>query len=753
MFTLSDRTHSCFPNIKSKCSIHESIMRNILGNKIILILLSLHCFSFLAIAQHWQSLGPLTLPQLNDSTDRSLQQANGIGRIGAIRFIGKNNKSRVLLCTPYNYIRESDRSFSQWRMPVQSGLPAIGIADLVAMDKKGRKLIAVTGDADCGLDPNGPAMNSESCQSRGVFSSVDGGKTWKGPIGRWYKNDGNVDTSFWNYPTLKVARRLLVDPCLKSRMFVVVFTCDPKTHQFVSTAYRSLNRGKDWYPVLHIPDEIFKEIGTTADGRTLYVAGKTVYQSHDHGNNWESLTQKGLPPVGDVNRCLVASSKAAPNKLFVLVLNNKTKQNELYINEAKCDSLRKVCSATASPEWRSAFTIDQFNPSLIYFTAGNRINRFEQKDKSWRTVPVGTGYHDDVHELLADPSYCGRLYASTDGGLFMSSDSGRSWINLSDGLNTSECWGIDACTENSGQLKLIAGLQDCGTVLLKPVDGLNQLNWKIVRGGDGMQPTIDADNCRIMYATDGNNNLNHLSMDGGDHWKTSNSIRNEKAEYLRPFVQSSGDSGRIYTGYTDLYYSDDKGYHWLPMHVKDAAGNGLIGSIAISPSDPNVIYVGYTQPSWSDEVKGKLFRSIDGGVHWRDISAGLRGAAWTSISAIAVNPENPNLVVVGFRGGWSVKAMSATIDQTGNFKWEDISAGLPADADVNCLEFAPVNDRLELYAGTHQGVFRMEHFKENWQSFNGDMPPVLIVGLKYESHSGTLVAGSHGAGLWMTHIR
>src|SRR5205807_3689452 len=73
-----------------------------------------------------------------------------------------------------------------------------------------------------------------------------------------------------------------------------------------------------------------------------------------------------------------------------------------------------------------------------------------------------------------------------------------------------------------------------------------------------------------------------------------------------------------------VWKTDDYGRTWKPLF--DEQPTGSIGAIAVSPSSPNVIYVGsgegLQRPDLS--VGDGVYKSIDGGVTWQHL--GLRAA-------------------------------------------------------------------------------------------------------------------------------
>lgn len=108
-----------------------------------------------------------------------------------------------------------------------------------------------------------------------------------------------------------------------------------------------------------------------------------------------------------------------------------------------------------------------------------------------------------------------------------------------------------------------------------------------------------------------------------------------------------GDPTTYYAGMPEggVWKTTDAGVVWTPIF--DETGVPSVGAIAVSPSNPNVIYVGTGDPSgWSFTPGKGVYKSTDAGRTWRNV--GLEGTQY--INAVIVDPRDPNIVLVGAIG-------------------------------------------------------------------------------------------------------
>ena len=113
-----------------------------------------------------------------------------------------------------------------------------------------------------------------------------------------------------------------------------------------------------------------------------------------------------------------------------------------------------------------------------------------------------------------------------------------------------------------------------------------------------------------------------------------------------------------------VWKSTDGGINWESVSDGSVFGTGSVGAIAVSDSDPNVVYVGMGESPIRGNVShgDGVYKSTDGGKTWKRI--GLEDTR--QIPRIRVHPKNPDLVYVAALGHvWGAN------DQRGVFRSKD----------------------------------------------------------------------------------
>jgi len=109
-----------------------------------------------------------------------------------------------------------------------------------------------------------------------------------------------------------------------------------------------------------------------------------------------------------------------------------------------------------------------------------------------------------------------------------------------------------------------------------------------------------------------------------------------------------GDPNVVYVASASggLWKTTNGGVTWKPIFERQ--GTFSIGDIALAPSNPEVVWVGTGESNVRNSVSfgDGVYKSTDGGNTWQHM--GLKDTE--HISAIAINPQNPDIVYIGALG-------------------------------------------------------------------------------------------------------
>jgi photosystem II stability/assembly factor-like uncharacterized protein len=139
---------------------------------------------------------------------------------------------------------------------------------------------------------------------------------------------------------------------------------------------------------------------------------------------------------------------------------------------------------------------------------------------------------------------------------------------------------------------------------------------------------------------------------------------------------TSGDS---YDG-MGVFKSTNAGTTWFSIGLE---ATRRIGKIVIDPLHPSTMYVAAIGPQFSSTPERGVYKSTDGGVTWAQI---LYVSDSTGVVDIAINPQNPNILLAAawqrmrgpegrrFMGGLQTAIYRTT---NGGISWLKLSGGLP----------------------------------------------------------------------------
>jgi len=121
-----------------------------------------------------------------------------------------------------------------------------------------------------------------------------------------------------------------------------------------------------------------------------------------------------------------------------------------------------------------------------------------------------------------------------------------------------------------------------------------------------------------------------------------------------------------------IWKTTNGGQHWFPLN--DFLPSLAISCMAMDPSNPNVLYAGTGESAGSQSYApgAGIFKSMDGGETWFQLTSTTDPYGWRHINRIAINPSNGQVILAATSGGilrstnggasWSYTFFNTTMD-------------------------------------------------------------------------------------------
>ncbi len=388
------------------------------------------------------------------------------------------------------------------------------------------------------------------------------------------------------------------------------------------------------------------------------------------------------------------------------------------------------------------------NPNEI-FIFGVPVLRSENGGKTFSLVG-NRETHSDNHALWYDASNPKHIILGTDGGAYVSYDSGDHWNHLNN-MAVGQFYSVGV--DNEKPFNIYGGLQDNGVFYGSSGTIPNKSpHWKRLLGGDGMHVAVDPRDNGIVYAGYQYGNYYRINKDkmSQDYITPKHDIGQPiyRWNWNAPIIISPHNPDIIYMGSQRLLRSLDQGNHFTPIspdlttnHKQGNVPYSTLTTISESPLKFGLIWVG------TDD--GNIQMTQDGGVHWQLVSGSLPKNMWvSSVSASPYNEASAFVTLTAYR----YDEFRAMIYKTTDYgkTWQSISGDLP-DENINVIVQDPVNPDL-LYTGTDDGAYLSLNDGKNWQVIDTAIPNVPTYDMTIQKRDHVLVIGTHGRSVYTMNI-
>lgn len=599
---------------------------------------------------------------------------------------------------------------------------------------------------------------------RGIYKSVDAGKTWQF-IG--LRDVGQIAT-------------VRVHPSNPNIVYVASIG-NPFVPNADRGVFKTTDGGKTWKKVLFLSDELGAADLELQPGNPdvvfacmwhgqrkpwTIISGSNdggIYKSTDAGEHWTKLG--GGLPTGLFGRSNVGISAAKPDRIYALI--EAKPGSGLYRSEdagATWTLINSSGSLITRPFYYTTLGVDPNNSDVVW-VGDEGWYKSTDGGKSFRTSPIP---HSDNHDVWINPKNSNYMIQGNDGGANVSLDGGRTWSTQ---MNQPTAEIYQVAIDNQFPYRVYGAQQDSTTVI---APSLPLGDGQQFRDGPGCEtgPIIpDHTNPEIVYGgCKGQFSVRDMNTnDEKQYWVGAESLYGNgggteifRFQRVAPMDVSPNEPHTAYYGSQYLHRTRDFGVTWEKISP-DLTAN--------PPEDQGPSGEPITRDATGEEVYSTLYAihesPIQRGLIWTGSNDGLvyvtrdDGKTWTNVTPkdlapggrvqnVEPSPHHPGTAYVAIYR-YLLGDFAPYIYRTDDFgnSWKrltDGTNGIAKDEPTRVVREDPDRPGL-LYAGTEFGIYISFDNGAHWQSFQMNLPVTPVTDIKI-AH-GDLVLSTQGRSFWI----
>ncbi len=587
------------------------------------------------------------------------------------------------------------------------------------------------------IDPVNPNIiyvgTGEPTQSNGcgLLRSFDGGTSWA-------EINGSGVLAPVNGTQTTRAYRIRVAPSLAGTQntSVVLYAANNGLH-------RSTNSGSAWTTVLSgfVTDVEFDPVNDNIVWAARATSGATtngVYRSADRGATWQQVYAASTT----AQRIALAVSPDAPNAVWAVEVVASRMNKLVRLDGADGTPTVLAAQGVYGGQSRLDFgtqgaydlvlEVDPQDANTVIL-GGSRMYRSRNGGQSFTVLAYDV--HVDWHAFEYAPSDPTVIVGGNDGGVHASYDRGNSWVSRNTNIAVTQFYPGIAVHPTIPDF-VAGGLQDNSSLW-----GFGSGFWTMsAPSGDGGWNAFSPSNANVFWTTSYGTSFiaritrNPLGTSISQSQRGFTST--DRKQFLSPMLIDPANAAQLYYGTYRVWRTQNEGVSWAALTGDlTRGGTATIASMAISPVDSRVIWVGTSD--------GNVQLSQDGGTTFTLVSSTLPNRAVTDIAPDAAVAGRAVITHSGTGTGhvWATDDFGAT--------WVNLTGSLP---DIPFNAVVAVSGTSRLFVGADVGIYESTDNGATWSVANQGFPNARVLDLVYQQATGNLYASTYGRGLWATTI-
>lgn len=629
-------------------------------------------------------------------------------------------------------------------------------------------------------------LNSANAE-RGVFKSVDFGKSWEKVL---FVNDktGAIDLCF--------------DPQNPEILIASTWERIRSTYHFTGTGdgsgiYLTKNGGKNWEKIYSAKNVgriglgVFNESGKTGlyaliddqnplppqkpDTSVLSVEDLRKYSENDvkeflrisDKKLEEFLRSNNFPEKYD-SKTVKELIKSGKNKIIDLVNYLGDANSNLFNSKfkgaviIKTENIEKIKWETVNDSigdfyytygyYFGQIRVSPVNSNEIYIL-GVVLAKSDNGGKTFYKLN-DDNVHGDYHSLWINKNNTSHIICGNDGGLNISYDKGKNWVKC----NTPAVGQFYAIAiDEEEPYNIYGGLQDNGVWKgsRNYISGTSwhqsgNYSWQFISGGDGMQVALDTKQ-KLVFT--GYQFGNYFRINNADNSRKYITPKHELGEmpyrfnWQTPILLSKHVKNTLYMCGNFLFRSFDNGDSWKKISPDLTYGkkDGNVPYGTITCIDESILKFGLIYTGSDD---GNIYITKDAGNSWQNISIKQYNQYWvTRVQASKFLESRVYATISAFRNDIfnPIVILSDDYGKT----WKNISGNLPMEP-VNVIREDFINKAI-LYVGTDNGIYFTINEGKKWEKLSS-IPRVAVHDITINSKTNELIIGTHGRSVYIISL-